>query len=83
MYSTGQSPGSTRAAINALIHIINYFINTCLEMFSRTRKMMALALPPLDSGSSSESEIDEQNLPEIDRLLAEFEEENENHVGFF
>jgi hypothetical protein len=52
-------------------------------MFSRTRKMMALALPPLDSGSSSESEIDEQNIPEIDRLLAEFEEENENNVGFF
>lgn len=58
MYRTRKSPASTRAAINAIIHTINYFINTsCLEMFSRTRKMMALALLPLDSGSSSESEI--------------------------
>jgi len=52
-------------------------------MFSRIRKMMALVLPPLDSGSSSESEIDEQHIPEIDRLLAEFEEENENYVGLY
>jgi hypothetical protein len=57
------------------MHIIKYFINTCLEIFSRTRKIIALALPLLDSGSSSESEIDEQNVPKIDRLLAEFEEE--------
>jgi hypothetical protein len=73
----------TRICHTGQSHIINYFINTRLEIFSRTRKMMALSLSPLDSRSNSESEIDKQNIPEIDRFLAEFEEESENDVGFF
>lgn len=54
-------------------------------MFSRSKKMMAMVLPPLDSGpsSDSESEVDELNLTEIDNLLLNFDEELENEVSIF
>lgn len=47
--------------------------------------MMGMVLPPLDSGwsSESESEIDEVNLTEIDTLLLNFDEELENEVSIF
>lgn len=41
-------------------------------MFTRARKMMTMALLLLDSGSSSESELDKSNMPEIDKLLNDY-----------
>lgn len=53
---------------------------------SRSKKMVAMVIPPSDSGSSSEDEselgIDEQNEHEIDRLLAELDKDIENNVNF-